>query len=254
MNFFKIMIMQIIVSMLLMFSVLNAANSPFEVYFQQEEREKIFLSLLQVEKTRQIEIKHLEEKERARKKSARLKREKELYLAQELKKRIEREKEYSRIREERIFKEKEAEAREKIARKKQEKSRKEAREKRRVAKRKRLLAKIDISKQKMLVYQGGELIHTWKVSTGKQGYRTPRGNYRPTIVKKMHYSRKYNNSPMPYSVFFKGGYAIHGTKSVWRLGSRASHGCVRLHTANAKKFYKLIKSNGKNNTKIKIIN
>ena len=117
-----------------------------------------------------------------------------------------------------------------------------------------IFATIDISKQKMKVFKGKKLLYTWKVSTGKNGYRTPRGNYKPTHITKMHYSRKYNNSPMPYSVFFHGGYAVHGTKSVSRLGRRASHGCIRLHTTNAKKFYSLVRKYGKRNTKIKIVN
>jgi lipoprotein-anchoring transpeptidase ErfK/SrfK len=117
-----------------------------------------------------------------------------------------------------------------------------------------IFVKIDVSKQQMKVYKGKKHLHTWKVSTGKNGYRTPRGRYKPTLIQKMHYSRKYNNAPMPYTVFFKGGYAVHGTKSVSRLGSRASHGCVRLHTSNAKKFYSLVRKYGKKYTQIKIVN
>ncbi len=123
-----------------------------------------------------------------------------------------------------------------------------------IEKRKRnfLLAKIDISKQRMKVYKGGELIYTWKTSTGKKGYATPRGNYKVQWTSKNYRSRKYNNAPMPYSVFFKNGYAIHGTRSVNRLGRRASHGCVRLHTKNAKKFFALVNNTDKSNTSIRI--
>ena len=113
-------------------------------------------------------------------------------------------------------------------------------------------AKIDISAQQMNVYQNGVLRHTWKVSTARRGYVTPTGNYRPTRMTKMHYSRKYNNSPMPYSIFFRGGYAIHGTGAVKRLGSPASHGCIRLHTDNARALYSMVKSAGAKNTRISI--
>ena len=75
----------------------------------------------------------------------------------------------------------------------------------------------------------------------------------PRQLKLMHYSSKYENSPMPYSVFFYGGYAIHGTGYVSRLGSPASHGCVRLHTANAAELYYLIKRVGRGNTRIRIV-
>ena len=58
---------------------------------------------------------------------------------------------------------------------------------------------------------------------------------------------------MPWSVFFHGGYAVHGTTAVRRLGRPASHGCVRLHPANAKIFYKLVQQNGKENTLVSIV-
>lgn len=116
----------------------------------------------------------------------------------------------------------------------------------------KVVAKVDISDQKMRVYINGIPRHTWKVSTGRSGYRTPVGNYRPTRTHKMWHSRKYNMSPMPYSVFFHRGYAVHGTNYVNRLGRPASHGCVRLHTRNAKRLYSLVKKYGRSNVQIKI--
>jgi lipoprotein-anchoring transpeptidase ErfK/SrfK len=71
---------------------------------------------------------------------------------------------------------------------------------------------------------------------------------------KMWHSRKYDMSPMPYSVFYHGGYAIHGTSYVKKLGRPASHGCVRLATANAAKFYSLVKQIGPGNTRIVVTN
>jgi hypothetical protein len=117
-----------------------------------------------------------------------------------------------------------------------------------------VLAKIDKSTQTMRVYVNGVQQHTWKVSTGKRGYNTPVGQWRPKVLERMHYSRKYNNSPMPYSIFFKGGYAIHGTNAIRRLGRRASHGCVRLHTNNARTLYSLVRKYGKSSTRIVISN
>jgi lipoprotein-anchoring transpeptidase ErfK/SrfK len=92
------------------------------------------------------------------------------------------------------------------------------------------------------------------VSTARRGYYTPRGSFRPKVLKRMHYSSKYENSPMPYSVFFHGGYAIHGTEYVRRLGSPASHGCIRLHTVNAAALYSLIKRYGRGSTRIRVVN
>lgn len=116
----------------------------------------------------------------------------------------------------------------------------------------KVVAKVDISDQRMRVYINGVPRHTWKVSTGRGGYRTPTGSYRPTRTHKMWHSRKYNMSPMPYSVFFHRGYAVHGTNHVKRLGRPASHGCVRLHTSNAKRLYSLVKKYGRSNVEIKI--
>lgn len=69
---------------------------------------------------------------------------------------------------------------------------------------------------------------------------------------RMWYSKKYDNSPMPFSIFFQGGYAIHGTGSIKRLGTPASHGCVRLHPSNAARLYALVKQAGPGNTSIVI--
>lgn len=119
---------------------------------------------------------------------------------------------------------------------------------------KKVVAKIDISEQIMRVYVGGIKRYTWPVSTARRGYHTPRGSYKPYRMHKMWYSRKYDMSPMPYSVFYKGGYAIHGTNYVSRLGRPASHGCTRLETKNAKKLYDLVRKYGSENTKIINVN
>ena len=71
---------------------------------------------------------------------------------------------------------------------------------------------------------------------------------------KMWYSRKYDNSPMPHSIFFYGGYAIHGTNHVKSLGRPASHGCIRLHPSNAQTLYQLVQAHGRRNTRIVLTN
>ena len=118
----------------------------------------------------------------------------------------------------------------------------------------RLEARIDLSSQRMKVYQDGKLAYTWPVSTGRKGYRTPTGTYRPKRMHRMWYSSKYENSPMPYSIFFRGGYAIHGTNAVKRLGSPASHGCVRLAPTHARTLYNLVRATGPGDTRIVITN
>jgi hypothetical protein len=86
--------------------------------------------------------------------------------------------------------------------------------------------------------------YTWPVSTARAGYSTPRGSFAPTGLQRMHYSKKYHNSPMPYSIFFRGGYAIHGTNAVGALGRPASHGCVRLSPGHAAQLYHMVQSEG----------
>jgi lipoprotein-anchoring transpeptidase ErfK/SrfK len=117
-----------------------------------------------------------------------------------------------------------------------------------------VVAVVDVSTQRMYVTVDGGSYAVWKVSTGRRGYYTPRGSFRPKYLKRMHYSSKYENSPMPYSVFFYGGYAIHGTQYVRRLGTPASHGCIRLHTSNAADLYYLIKRYGRGSTRIRVVN
>jgi lipoprotein-anchoring transpeptidase ErfK/SrfK len=109
---------------------------------------------------------------------------------------------------------------------------------------------IDKSSQRMYVYKDFHHIFTFKVSTGKAGHRTPSGVFKPYSLERMHYSRKYYNSPMPWSTFFNGGVAIHGTNSLGRLGHPASHGCVRTYPQSARRIYNLIRQYGKYNTTI----
>lgn len=116
-----------------------------------------------------------------------------------------------------------------------------------------VVAKVDLSSQRMRVYVNGRLRHTWKVSTGRGRYATPRGSYTAKHLSRHHRSRKYNNAPMPYSIFFRGGYAVHGTNHIRALGRRASHGCVRLHPRNASRLFSLVRRNGLRNSRVVIV-
>jgi hypothetical protein len=113
-----------------------------------------------------------------------------------------------------------------------------------------LLVRIDKSTQQMSVVVDGTPRYSWPVSTGKAGFGTPSGTYSPQRLARSHFSRKYYNSPMPYSIFFHGGYAIHGSYEIARLGGPASHGCVRLHPSNAATLFSLVKQHGAGNTRI----
>ncbi len=96
----------------------------------------------------------------------------------------------------------------------------------------------------MTVSVDGVPRYRFAVSTGRAGYGTPSGTYHPQRLEASWFSKLYYNSPMPHSIFFHGGYAIHGSYEINRLGGPASHGCIRLHPANAAALFALVKSEG----------
>lgn len=111
---------------------------------------------------------------------------------------------------------------------------------------------VQLSQQTMQVSVDGASFASWPVSTARQGYQTPTGTFRPTVLDRMHYSSRYENAPMPYSVFFYYGFAIHGTMDVRNLGRPVSHGCVRLSPRNAQTLFNLVRQHGAGNTTITI--
>ncbi len=110
---------------------------------------------------------------------------------------------------------------------------------------------VDKSSQRMSVSVNGRPRYRWAVSTGTGG-GPPSGVFRPQRLERSWYSRKYGRAPMPHSIFFYKGYAIHGTNQVSRLGRRASRGCVRLHPSNAAKLFALVRRQGAGRTRIVI--
>lgn len=103
-----------------------------------------------------------------------------------------------------------------------------------------IVVRVDKSTQTMRVIVDGEQRHVWHVSTGRIGYNTPVGTYRPQRLERDWRSRKYNMAPMPNAIFFRGGYAIHGTNMVRRLGRTDSHGCIRLAPGNARTLFNMV--------------
>jgi lipoprotein-anchoring transpeptidase ErfK/SrfK len=104
-----------------------------------------------------------------------------------------------------------------------------------------IVVTVDKSAQRLTVAVDGSERYAWPVSTGRWGYSTPNGSYRPQRLERKWFSRKYDMSPMPYSIFFNEGYAIHGSYEVSRLGRPASHGCIRLSPSNAAVLFALVK-------------
>ena len=114
-----------------------------------------------------------------------------------------------------------------------------------------LLIQIDKSVQQMTVSEDGNPLYTWPVSTGRAGYNTPNGAFSPFRMDRDHYSREWDDAPMPYSIFFtKLGHAIHGTYEASHLGHAVSHGCVRLSVKHAAILWDLVKKNKMANTSV----
>jgi hypothetical protein len=112
---------------------------------------------------------------------------------------------------------------------------------------------IDIDKdaQTMTVAVDGVAKYRWPVSSGLPSYETPNGSYKTFRMEEDHYSKEWDEAPMPHSIFFtRKGHAIHGTDAASRLGNPASHGCVRLSRANAATLFALVKAEGLSNTTV----
>ena len=103
---------------------------------------------------------------------------------------------------------------------------------------------VDLASQRMTVTNSRGETHNWAISSGRMGYVTPRGVYRPQSLRRLHYSSRYNTAPMPHSIFFHRGWAIHGTSAVRDLGRPASHGCIRLAPGNAAKLFSMVQRDG----------
>src|ERR1700691_2417456 len=115
-----------------------------------------------------------------------------------------------------------------------------------------IVVQIDRADQTMSVTVDGEPRYHWRVSTARRGYITPPGSYHPQMMARHWFSKRYYNSPMPHSIFFYRGYAIHGTYEISRLGGPASHGCVRLDPDHAAILFDLVEREGMRATTIVI--
>src|SRR4051812_49015239 len=113
-----------------------------------------------------------------------------------------------------------------------------------------LIIDVDKATQSLTVTSDGTKLYQWPVSTARSGYSTPAGSYRPQRLERSWFSKKYYDSPMPHSIFFHAGYAIHGSYELTKLGKPASHGCVRLELSNAAKLFALVSAAGAQQTKI----
>jgi len=117
-----------------------------------------------------------------------------------------------------------------------------------------IIVTVDKSAQRMTVTRDGEPLYNWPVSTGRSGYATRSGSYTAFRMEADHYSKEWDDAPMPHSIFFtKIGHAIHGSYATNKLGMPASHGCVRLSPANAATLFALVEREGLTKTKVVLI-
>lgn len=94
---------------------------------------------------------------------------------------------------------------------------------------------VSLPLQRAYVYRGSTLIGVSTVSTGKAGHETPIGEFEILQKKVMHKSNLYNDAPMPFMQRLTwDGIALHAGNIP---GRPASHGCVRLPAAFAKKLF-----------------
>ncbi len=110
---------------------------------------------------------------------------------------------------------------------------------------------VDKDNQMMTVAVDGVARYRWPVSTGNPSHETPNGSFRTFRMEADHFSKEFDDAPMPHSIFFtREGHAIHGTGSEGQLGNPVSHGCVRLSRANASTLYALVEEQGVLNTTV----
>jgi hypothetical protein len=113
-----------------------------------------------------------------------------------------------------------------------------------------VLVRVDRATQTMDVSVDGASVYRWPVSTRRRGFGTPAGTFRPQRMAARWFSTVYYNAPMPHAIFFHGGYAIHGSYDIARLGGPASHGCIRLHPSAAAALFGIVQREGMQNTTI----
>jgi lipoprotein-anchoring transpeptidase ErfK/SrfK len=116
-----------------------------------------------------------------------------------------------------------------------------------------VIARVELSSQTMTVIHQGVEKYRWKVSTARRGKVTPTGRWTAKWLARHHRSSLYNNAPMPYSIFYNGNFAIHGTDQVSKLGRPASAGCIRLHPRDAAVLFQMTRQAGLENMLVEVV-
>jgi lipoprotein-anchoring transpeptidase ErfK/SrfK len=98
---------------------------------------------------------------------------------------------------------------------------------------------VNLSRQRLIAWENGRVVYSTAISSGKRGTPTRRGvfaiqsKYRAKTMR----GRGYVAPNVPYTMFYSGGYAIHGAYWHNRFGRPVSHGCVNLPVGQARRLY-----------------
>jgi peptidoglycan hydrolase-like protein with peptidoglycan-binding domain len=94
-------------------------------------------------------------------------------------------------------------------------------------------------RHQVTLYRGGRMINSWLVRGGSYDQQTRTGNFTVFRRSKDHRSGLYDGAPMPYSQFFSGGQALHGSRFMMDPFEGHSHGCVNFWVEDARQLWNL---------------
>lgn len=97
----------------------------------------------------------------------------------------------------------------------------------------------DRRRHQLNLYHNGSLLNSWLVRGGDYSMQTRTGNFKVYYRDIDHRSRTYDGAPMPYSQFFSGGQALHGSRYMVDPFEGHSHGCVNMWVKDARQLWKL---------------
>lgn len=98
---------------------------------------------------------------------------------------------------------------------------------------------VDLSRQRLTAWEGNKPVYAVVISTGKSSTPTPTGVF--AIESRQRVARMqgedYNVPDVPYTMYYSGSYAIHGTYWHKRFGTPVSHGCINVAVDHARWLY-----------------
>ncbi len=95
---------------------------------------------------------------------------------------------------------------------------------------------VSLKRQVLYIVDGDKVERTIAIASGREGYRTPRGQYRIYRKERNSYSHQFNVN-LPWASYFVRGIAFHSSNDVARRP--ASHGCIRVPPPFAREVYRL---------------